>query len=112
MNGARFSHILGDILEKINATKTAMTNQIICLKNMAEPAVEKIIASPIRDRIIAAAIMSRSSLFGMMNCVSLNQERLHDFSRDRSSYTGSMPSIFDKHKYQNLWVITRRKTNK
>ena len=112
MSGAKLSHILGDILEKMKAIMTAMISHIVCLKNMAEPAVEKIIASPIKDRIITATTIPSSSLFGMMFCTFSKQVNLHDFTSDGSGYSGSMSGIFNKNKYQNLGVITRRITNK
>jgi hypothetical protein len=48
----------------MKAIMTAIISHIVCLKNMAEPAVEKIIASPIKDRIITATTIPSSSLFG------------------------------------------------
>lgn len=71
MNGAKFDHILGDILEKMNVARTAMVNHMICLRNIVEPAVEKIIMSPIEDRIVTAIIMPKSSLFSMLFCNSM-----------------------------------------
>ena len=65
MSGAKLSHILGDILEKMKAIMTAMISHIICLKNKAEPAVEKIIASPIKDRIITATTIPSSNLLNI-----------------------------------------------
>ena len=52
-----------DILEKINATPTAVMSHIACLRNVVKEAVEKIIMSPIDDRIVTAMIMSRLIFF-------------------------------------------------